>query len=170
MVLPGVRNKDRHLGFLVEDLLYTAVVDTLANIPCTLVLAVVLVRVIVAETISVCVIKSLVRWAGGRRVFAVVGSFSRLERIGHGAGYIRGERVAEFTDSDRWASWSNAPYGLLSSSFHMVERLRVAKKRDHGRNAIKTDRVSTGSSRAGEEGGGRKVKAAGKSRETQRHD
>ena len=66
MVLPRVRNEDRHLRSLVEDLLYTTVIDTLADIPWVLVLGVVLVRVIVAESISGRVIRRLVRWAGGR--------------------------------------------------------------------------------------------------------
>jgi hypothetical protein len=33
---------------------------------------------------------------------------------------LLGEIVAECKDSERRASSSNAPYGLLSSSFHMV--------------------------------------------------
>lgn len=60
MVLPSVRNEDRHLGPLVEDLLYTAVIDALADMASALGLRVVLIHVIVAETISACVTARLV--------------------------------------------------------------------------------------------------------------
>lgn len=43
------------------------------------------------------------------------GSYQRWDRSSPG------ENAAECKESDRWGSWrSNAPYGLLSSSFHMV--------------------------------------------------
>ena len=66
MVLPRVRDENWHFGVLVQDLLYTAIIDTLARIPWALLLGVILLRVIVAERISVRVIRRRVRWAGGR--------------------------------------------------------------------------------------------------------
>jgi hypothetical protein len=79
VILPGVRNENWHFRVLAENLLYTAVVDTLADISWARMPGVILLSVvIVAETIARCsgVGGRVSRRTGGRRGFAVIDSFT----------------------------------------------------------------------------------------------
>lgn len=51
MILPGIRDEDGHVGILIEDLLYAAIVNTLPDISLVHLLGVISLAVIVAEII-----------------------------------------------------------------------------------------------------------------------
>lgn len=79
MVLPGVSNDNRHLGVLVEDLLYPAIINTLPGISLVLFLDVISLAVVVVGEIGRVrnVVGSLVGGlVGGRAGFTIKGSFT----------------------------------------------------------------------------------------------
>lgn len=68
MILPGIRDEDGHVGILIEDLLYPAIVYTLPDISRVRLLGVISLAVIVAEIIRLgnVVGRHVGRWTGGR--------------------------------------------------------------------------------------------------------
>lgn len=134
MVLPGVSDKDGHLWVLMEDLLYATVVRAPSDVSMTRLLSIICpVVLFVAEVILAGKVVGRIlagRVTGGRwrGRLAVIESWKQSEtdianiqvKTGGDIPCLRPESAAECRESDKWAWSSNAPYGLLSSSFHIV--------------------------------------------------
>lgn len=119
MILPRIRDENRHLRVLMEDLLYTTVVDTppekpRASLSTVFPLILFITNLILAGQEIGRILAG--RATGGRRrsrFLFIKQSYRQPESVITTARFrtlcLRPERAAEWSESDRCASLSNAP-------------------------------------------------------------
>lgn len=135
MILAGVGDQYWHVRVLIQYLLNATVVNALLAFRRLLTVTLEIIFVLI---FSIGQSRYIIRWLRryGRRwrgAITVVGSFELYEYLvsralrqtplagGEASANLRGETAPECIESERWPSGrSNAPYGLLSSSFHMA--------------------------------------------------